>query len=114
MPHDSSVMFAQGAKIEDPAEKSSSSLGDKLGVIEHDVMDSVQDTTTAVSETVATIKAGLSESMDSIKDAVQGTVASFGHALDIRDHVRQHPWLMLGGAVFVGYVIGNLVYRPQR
>ena len=51
-------------------------------------------------------------------EAVQGAVHDTGEALErafyIPAHVRRHPWLMLGGALFVGYVVAILIGRPRR
>jgi hypothetical protein len=29
------------------------------------------------------------------------------HAFDLPAHVRRHPWLMVGGALLLGFVVGN-------
>jgi ElaB/YqjD/DUF883 family membrane-anchored ribosome-binding protein len=97
-----------------PAEASPSSLTDKLEMLEQKVTDGVEGATTAVTDTVATVKAAMGDTMDALKGAVHDSLGSVLHVFDVRDHVRQHPWLMLGGAAVVGYLLANLLQRTRR
>jgi hypothetical protein len=63
----------------------------------------VQEVTSAVRETVAGVKDTMHEGVESVKDAV-----------DIPAHVQQRPWLMLGGAILGGYVLGSLLTRDTE
>jgi len=45
--------------------------------------------------------------------AAEDAVESVKEALDIRRQVAEHPWLMLGGAVAVGYAGGWLLDRAM-
>lgn len=68
-------------------------LGDKLQSLEQQVSDSVQSTGEAVSATA---------------EAVQDAVQSVSDAFDIQLQINRHPWLVLGGAAFAGYVLEDL------
>jgi len=69
-------------------------LADKLETLEQKVAQSVS----AVSETVANVQEKVSESVESVKEAV-----------DVRLQTDRHPWLMLGGSVLCGFVLGKLL-----
>jgi ElaB/YqjD/DUF883 family membrane-anchored ribosome-binding protein len=78
------------------------SLTEKLETLEKKVVGTVENATSAVNETV-----------DAIKDTVHETVATVNEsvkdALDVPAHVQEHPWLMLGGSVAVGYLLGTML-----
>jgi plasmid maintenance system antidote protein VapI len=98
-----------GAKPPNPMEASAAPLADKLGTLEQEVKDTVQGATAAVAHTVETVKG-----------AMQETATSLHHTFDLWRQVRRHPWLVLGGAMFAGYVVSTLIRRlpppwmPQR
>jgi ElaB/YqjD/DUF883 family membrane-anchored ribosome-binding protein len=75
-------------------EQTRESLAEKLETLEQRVVGSVS----AVADTVANVKAKVDEGVESVKEAV-----------DIQAHVDRHPWLMLGGSVVCGYVLGNVL-----
>jgi len=72
-------------------------LTEKLETLEQKVADSV----TAVTDTVA-----------NVKDKVHEGVATVKEAVDVRVQVDRHPWLILGGSVVCGYVLGSML--PSR
>lgn len=93
-------------------------LSDKLEVLENQVMGTVQDARSAVSETVETLK----ETVTSVKDTVSDTVCAVKESMqegvatvkdwfDLRAQFDRHPWLMTGGSVLTGYVVGALCDR---
>jgi len=84
-------------------EQTRESLIEKIETLENKVMNSVQDATSAVSETVANVKETMHEGVESVKDAV-----------DVKAHVDRHPWLMLGGSIFAGYVLANLLAGGKK
>jgi hypothetical protein len=43
-----------------------------------------------------------------VRDKVDTTVAQAREALDLRRHVSERPWLALGAASLLGYVVGGL------
>jgi ElaB/YqjD/DUF883 family membrane-anchored ribosome-binding protein len=78
------------------------SLSEKLETLEHQVIDSVQDTSNAVQETVA-----------NVKDAVHDTVAGVKDMFDLHLQVQRHPWLIVGGSIALGYLGGYLLLRRR-
>jgi len=83
--------------IREDMEKTRESLTGKLETLEKKLVDSVHGATSAVKETMSTVKETMHEGVESVKDAV-----------DIPAHVERQPWLMFGGAVLAGYVLGSL------
>lgn len=75
-------------------ERTREALTEKLETLEQKVASSVS----AVTETVSDVKEKVYEGVESVKDAV-----------DVKAHVDRHPWLMLGGSILCGYVIGDLL-----
>jgi len=71
--------------------------------LENKVVSSVQQATSAVTETVANVKETMHEGVETVKEAV-----------DIQAHVEKHPWLMLGGAMMTGYVMGTLLHGAEK
>ncbi len=113
--------------IRERMEETRNDLSDKLEMLEQQVVDTVQDATSAVSEAVQsakdvveTVKDSVEGTVESVKGAVEGTVDSVNQTMhdtvesvkqtfDLPRQVDQHPWLMVGGAVAVGFVAGKLL-----
>ena len=74
------------------------SLTDKLETLEKKLADSVEVATSAVNDTVAGVKETVHDSVESVKSAV-----------DVKAHVDHHPWIMIGGSVLCGYVLGTML-----
>jgi hypothetical protein len=45
---------------------------------------------------------------------VRSSVESISEALDVRQRVRETPWLMVGGATAAGFVTGLVIFRRPR
>jgi ElaB/YqjD/DUF883 family membrane-anchored ribosome-binding protein len=84
-------------------ERTRESLTDKLETLENKIVDSVDKATSAVSDTVTSVKETMHEGVETVKDAV-----------DVPAHVDRHPWLMLGGSVLCGYILGNLLPSGKK
>jgi ElaB/YqjD/DUF883 family membrane-anchored ribosome-binding protein len=76
------------------------SLSEKLETLEQKVVHSVHGATSAVNETV-----------ESVKDAVHDTVATVKETFDLPLQVRRRPWVMVGGSIALGYLGGYLLRR---
>jgi len=92
-----------------------------METFEQGVRDTLRDANTAVhdaldkvSHTAEAAEATMGKASDAVGGAVQGGVASLARAFDLRRRVRRHPFLLLGAAMFVGYVAGNLIFRARR
>jgi ElaB/YqjD/DUF883 family membrane-anchored ribosome-binding protein len=87
--------------IQQDIDQTQGSMTEKMEQIEghvqgtaHQVRSSVDDT---VDRTVENVKGTVGHSIDRVKDEV-----------DIQQLVEERPWLMLGGSVLVGYMLGNM------
>jgi phage-related protein len=127
--------------IREKMEDARTDLSDKLEKLEKQVMDTVQGATSAVADSVQnatstvtdtiqsvrdvvdSVKDSVQGTVDSVKDSVQGTVDSVKETMadtvegvrqtfDFQRQVDHHPYLMVGGAVVVGFVAGRL-FSPQ-
>jgi hypothetical protein len=76
-----------------------------------EVMENVQDlvgtTVDSVRQSLAGAAAAADEMAETVGGAVGDAVASLQHALDLRSQAARHPWLLMGGAVLVGYLLGG-------
>src|SRR2546421_7432883 len=94
------------------------SLADKVAALENQVVGTVQSATCAVQETVESVTSAVQDTVCTVKETVEGSVSSVSegvmHAFDIRHHVDQNPWLMVGGAAAAGFVTGLLVFRENK
>lgn len=45
--------------------------------------------------------------METVKDTAGDTVAMVKCTFDLHYQVEQHPWLIVGGATVVGYLLGS-------
>jgi len=106
--------------IRDQMEDTRTSLTEKLETLEQKVASTVDSAATNVAETVEAVKETVQETVSTVKDTVQDTICTVKEtvregvgavkdAFDIPGHVERHPWLMLGGSVALGYVVGRLV-----
>jgi ElaB/YqjD/DUF883 family membrane-anchored ribosome-binding protein len=124
--------------IREKMEDARTDLSDKLEQLEKQVMDTVQGATSAVADSVQSatstvndtlqsvkdvvdnVKDSVQGTVDSVKDSVQGTVDSVKETMadtvegvkktfDLHRQVDNHPYLMVGGAVVVGFVAGRML-----
>jgi len=113
MTQQSMTTEAETANLEQRMKATRSRLAEQVETLEHHVGGMVHDATAAVSATIESVKESVGETVDTVQEAVKGTVTSVKHALDLGGHVRRHPWLMLAGAVALGYVCGSF-FLPHR
>jgi ElaB/YqjD/DUF883 family membrane-anchored ribosome-binding protein len=102
-----------------------SSLTEKLEMLETKVFGTVHDTTgtlsntiqqvsSTVRDTVREVGASVRETTGDVRASVRQAMCSAREAVNVSRQVQEHPWLMLGGSVFVGYVGGLLLDNLQR
>jgi len=85
--------------IRNQMEETRASLAGKLEALEDQLKGTVEGATNTVSDTV-----------ESVKD----TVETVKETLNVRRHVQRRPWLMVGGAVALGYLGGCLILPRRR
>lgn len=68
-----------------------------------------KETSGAVSDAVDSVQTTAATAMEAVQDATQ----ALGQALDLSEHVRRAPWLAVGGAVLVGFIIGATLNRAR-
>lgn len=97
-------------------EETRSELTRKIEVLEQEVVGTVKGTTAAVAETVENVRGTVEDTVGSMKDTIESTLDSVKDTFDVSLQVRRHPWAVMGGSVFAGYVLGSLLpaTRPTR
>jgi ElaB/YqjD/DUF883 family membrane-anchored ribosome-binding protein len=79
------------------------SLTDKVAALEQQVFGTIHEATSAVHQTV-----------HSVKNAMNDTISSVKSTFDINNHVREHPWAMVAGAMVAGIAAGYLVGSGRK
>lgn len=86
------------------------SLTDKLGMLEQQVVDTVQGASTAMADTVGDVKEMVHDTVQTLTDSVQDTVESVKNTFDLKRQVDRRPWTMLMGATALGFLGGYLMH----
>ncbi len=89
--------------IQERMEETKSQLSDKLESLDQHlhVSDTMQSTSSAVAATA--------EAVQVTAETVTGAMQSVSDAFDVRRQMEEHPWMVLGGAVAVGYFAHELL-----
>jgi len=86
------------------------SLSEKLEKLEEVVTEKVEEASSAVAETVEAV----SETVENVTETVDETVDAVKHTLSVEYQAEHHPWMLVGGSVFLGYVASAMLLRPRR
>lgn len=92
--------------IQNDLEGTRSALADKLSQLG----DKISGTVETVGETVEAV----TETVENVTETAGETVEAVKETFDFQGHVERHPWLVVGGAVLLGYVGGKLLGGPSR
>jgi len=84
------------------------SLTEKVAALEHHVVGTLHDATSAVHETVCTVKTALKDTVGAVTDSVSTMSQGVKDTFDIRSHIRDRPWAAIAGAALSGIVTGYL------
>jgi len=95
--------------IKHQMEETRTALTEKLEAVEELVASTVKETTQAVSDTVSTVTDTVESTVNTVAASVENVTESVKSAFDLRGYVDEHPWLVLGGGVAVGYLLGSLL-----
>jgi len=108
-------MDKEEEKIQQQMAETRASLTEKLETLEQKVVGTVEEATTAVSETVDVIKDSVQGTVVAVNETVKESVETVKEWFDVSAQTQQHPWLMMGGSVAVGYCLGTLSNKtPQQ
>jgi len=102
-------MADQAEVIRQQMEDTRASMTEKIEALEKQVSETVKDTTQTVSETVDVASETVSQTVNTISETVQAVRETF----DIPAQIEKHPWIALGGALAIGYVLGMLLTPSQ-
>lgn len=69
---------------------------EKLETMEKQVRDTVTGAQSAIDDVVTNVKGTISDTADSVK-----------RTFDVPYQTRQHPWLVVGSSVVIGYLLGG-------
>jgi hypothetical protein len=56
---------------------------------------------------VAETRSAITEKLEILEDRVQETVETVKHTFDLHYQMKQRPWLMFGGSLVVGFMLGR-------
>jgi len=74
-------------------------MADKVDDVRQEIKKGRQD--------IADTRSAITEKLTVLEDRVQETVDGVKHTFDLHYQVKQRPWLMFGGSLLVGYVVGH-------
>jgi ElaB/YqjD/DUF883 family membrane-anchored ribosome-binding protein len=100
--------------IRDQMADTRTALTEKLDRLQEQVLGTVEGTTRSVTETVEAVQEAVQDTVGTVKESVQETVHTVKSAFDLTEQTEKHPWLMMGGAVLVGFIGGRLLMSPSR
>ena len=86
----------------------------KIETLENRIIDTVEGARAAVEETVQNVKEGVQESVETVKESVHSSVETVKETFDLRLQVMRRPWIMVGGAIAVGFAAGCVLNRFAR
>jgi hypothetical protein len=61
-----------------------------------------------IQETVDGAKSAVDEIFESVRGTVYEMVEHVKPTADLLDYGQQHPWLLMGSAILMGYILGGL------
>jgi gas vesicle protein len=87
--------------IQQDIDRTQDSMTGKMEEIEGRMQGTAQQVRSSMDETV-------DRTVDNVKSSVGHNVEKFKDQVDIQQLVEERPWLMFGGSVLVGYMLGNM------
>jgi ElaB/YqjD/DUF883 family membrane-anchored ribosome-binding protein len=97
--------------IQKEIEQTSTSLKEKVEMLEEQVLGTVKDATETVGDTVESVKDSVAETIQTVKETVHDIGDTLRRTFDLRYQVQRHPWPMMGGSVLAGFAAGKLLGR---
>jgi len=72
-----------------------------------DQADDIRQAIKKGRQDIADTRSAIAEKLTVLEDRIQKTVNGVKDAFDPHYQVKQHPWLMFGGSLLVGYTLGH-------
>ena len=92
-----------GERVRETVEGAQASVEEMV----ENVRDTVDTTVATVKQTVEGAQASVEGIVENVKGTVGETVEAVQRTFDLHHQMEQHPWLLCGGAVLVGYLLGS-------
>jgi ElaB/YqjD/DUF883 family membrane-anchored ribosome-binding protein len=93
-------------------------MTEKIGMVEERAQETIEGVKSTVNqamegftqaqETMKGAKSAIDTIVETVKLTVEETVERAKGTADLIDQVQQHPWIMLGSAILMGYLLGGL------
>jgi ElaB/YqjD/DUF883 family membrane-anchored ribosome-binding protein len=103
---------------ERPIDEGRDAVTEHMGSVEARVQETVDAVKATVEsaiegfeqlqETVGEAKAAVDAILERVQGTVQETVERMHPTDELLEYVQQNPWLLLGGAILMGYILGSL------
>jgi ElaB/YqjD/DUF883 family membrane-anchored ribosome-binding protein len=103
-------------RIQQEMQETRVALAEKLILLEGKVAGTVEQVTTAVTDTVEAIKDSVQETkatVSVVNETVQDSVKSMQDCLDVNAQVQAHPWWVMAGSVAAGFCLGTLLKNRE-
>jgi len=104
-------------RIQQEMQETRVALAEKLILLEGKVAGTVDQVTTAVTDTVEAIKDSVQETkatVSVVNETVQDSVKSMQDCLDVNAQVQAHPWWVVAGSVAAGFCLGTLLKNREQ
>lgn len=87
---------------------------EKLKILEERVQETIVGAKSTVEDIVGNVKGSVDDTVEKVRDTVDDTFEKVKRTFDFGYQVSQHPWLMFGGAVLAGYMLGCMGRSESR
>jgi len=84
-------------------------LTEKIGLLEKQVVETVQEATDGVRETVQSVKSAVEDTVQTVRDTVGDTFDSVKESFNLAAQVQRRPWVVMAGGVGLGFAAGYLL-----
>lgn len=68
----------------------------------------IDDTRSSMTEKMEQLESKVKGTVDDVKDSVDTTIETIKSNLDLNRIVNDQPWLMFGGSILLGYMLGTM------
>jgi ElaB/YqjD/DUF883 family membrane-anchored ribosome-binding protein len=89
-------------------------LTEKLETLESQVMGTVSSARENVQDTIDQVTSAVQGTVDQVTHTVQDTVDQVKQTFDLSYQIQARPWVLVGGSVVAGLLVGALVGRESR